>query len=235
MNKIFLFCSIACMAMFSFSSCEDEEWNDSKVTYYATLTLKGDDIIIVDKGVPYTDPGYYAELKGEDVTADVVVDTDLDVNTSGVYTVSYSYVNEDGFAATAERTVGVFDPNDAVEGFYTSDANSYRVSSGNKTVYKGEYNVTVLNNGDGTYTVDDLLGGYYGQRQGYGINYYMQGSISVADDGAVTMLSSLVPGWGDSATAMKDGKWDASTNTLSWDVVYAKMDFYVTLNKVVKE
>ncbi|MBP5345030.1 MAG: DUF5012 domain-containing protein [Bacteroidales bacterium] len=235
MNKIFLVCSVACMAMFSFTACEEEEWNDSKVTYYATLTLEGDEVILLDKGTAYVEPGYSAEMKGEDVTSGVIVDSNLDANTSGMYTVSYKFVNEDGFAATASRIIVVADPTDPIEGLYYSNPASYRNSKGTITIYKGEFMVLIFNNGDGTYNIDDVLGGYYGQRAGYGSRYYMYGDISVAEDGTVTLIDNGVPGWGNSADAFKDGKWNATTKTFSWDVVYAGMDFYVTLNKFVNE
>ena len=46
MKKI-LICLTACLGLFVATSCEDKEWTDSKVTYYATLTLEGDDFMIL--------------------------------------------------------------------------------------------------------------------------------------------------------------------------------------------
>ena len=232
MNKILLFCSAVCLTLFSFSSCEDAEWNDSRLTYYATLTLEGDDYIVLDKGKPFEEPGYYAELKGEDVSSDVVVETNLNVNKSGKYYISYVYTNVDGFKASASRDLVVLDPNHPIEGFYSSDPESYRVnSSGTKTVYKGSYTILVTDNEDGTYTVDDLLGGYYGQKLDYGSNYNLEATISIADDGSISLIKSYVPGWGYSASGLTDGKWDAENKTLSWDALFQKMHFYVTLKK----
>ena len=82
-----------------------------------------------------------------------------------------------------------------------------------------------------TYFVDDILGGYYGQRAGYGANYYLEGNISIADDGTVTLNSSFCNGWGDSAKTMTGGKWDAATKTFTWCTVYANMDFNVIMTK----
>ena len=231
MKKI-LICLTACLGLFVATSCEDKEWTDSKVTYYATLTLEGDDFIVIDKGTAYVEPGYSAEMKGADVTSAVQVTTDLDINTSGKYTVNYLIVNEDGFAVSESRTVVVLDPNDAVEGFYATDPASFRDNrKGTTTVYGKSFEILVLGQGDGTYLVDDILGGYYCQRAGYGSNYALEGVISIDEANAVTLHNSYVIGWGDSADDMVGGKWDAATKTLSWCVDYANMDFNVTMTK----
>lgn len=231
MKKI-LICLTACLGLFLATSCEDKEWTDSKVTYYATLTLEGDDFIVLDKGTAYVEPGYSAEMKGADVTSAVQVTTDLDVNTSGVYSVNYLIVNEDGFSVSESRTVVVLDPNDAVEGFYATDPASFRDNrKGTLTTYGKSFEILVIGQPDGTYFVDDILGGYYGQRAGYGADYYLEGNISIADDGTVTLNSSFVNGWGDSADDMTGGKWDASTKTLSWCAIYANMEFNVSMTK----
>ena len=100
-----------------------------------------------------------------------------------------------------------------------------------KTVYGKSFKLYILANGDGTYTINDMLGGYYEQRAGYGSAYAMVGVFTVAEDGAITALSGDVAGWGDSMDYVEDGKYDAATGTISWKVGYAGMDFYVTMNK----
>lgn len=78
----------------------------SKVTYYPIITLTGNTIIAVANGTAYTDPG----VKAKAGAADVPVTTSGDVTTSedGVYTVTYSATNSDGFSSSARRTVVVY-------------------------------------------------------------------------------------------------------------------------------
>ena len=78
----------------------------SKVTYYPILTLTGNSIIAIPNGTAYTDPGVKAEAAGADVP--VTTSGTVDANTDGVYTLTYSAVNSDGYSATATRTVVVY-------------------------------------------------------------------------------------------------------------------------------
>lgn len=187
--------------------------------------------MIVDKGDTYEEPGYYAEMNGEDVTDQVVVVSDVDTSTSGVYTVTYTITNDDGFSSSTTRTVIVLDPNDAIEGYWYTDANSYRLYDGAQTVYGGSYDILIINNGDGTYYVDDLLGGWYRDRAGYGDSYAMTGNIAI-DGSTVELVDSYVSGWGDGLDWMEDGTYDADSGMLSWHVCYAGyLEFYITMYK----
>ena len=88
-------------------------------------------------------------------------------------------------------------------------------------------NDLVTDNGDGTYSVDDLLGGWYCQRAGYGTSYAMEAVISIDGDGALTCSYSYVPGWGDGLDDF-EGSFDAATSTFQFTAVYAGMDFVQT-------
>ena len=78
----------------------------SKITQYPNITVTGPAYVVVPKGGVYTDPGVSA--KAGAATVPVVTSGLPDVNTAGVYTVTYTAVNSDGFAATASRTVAVY-------------------------------------------------------------------------------------------------------------------------------
>ena len=106
----------------SFASCDKETEGVTGITIYPVLELEGESTLIVDKGTPFEEPGYTATLDGEDVSDQVVVNSDVDTNTSGIYSVSYTITNSDGFSKNASRTVVVLDPSDDVEGVYTVDA-----------------------------------------------------------------------------------------------------------------
>ena len=178
------------------TSCDKDTEGMTFITYYPSLTLEGETTMIVDKGSTYEEPGYSAELDGEDVTDQVVVSGSVDTSTSGIYTITYTITNADGFSASSTRTVIVLDPNDAIEGYWDTDASSYRLYDGAQTLYGASYEVLIFNNGDGTYYVDDLLGGWYRDRAGYGSSYAMTGDIAI-EGSTVTLVDSYIAGWGD--------------------------------------
>lgn len=221
------------VVMLGLSSCDKESEGLTSITYFPVITLEGDSYMIVDKGSQFVDPGFKADLNGEDVTSQVVVDSNVDTSTSGVYGITYSVKNADGFTASASRTVVVLNTADPIEGFYLTDANSYRVNSaGTKTVYGRSFELLIIGNGDGTYSVEDFLGGYYSQRAGYGSAYNCVGDIEIDGDGNITTIDSYVAGWGDSLDEdLIDAKYDAATGTFSWNAPYAGMNFYVTMTK----
>lgn len=211
------------------TSCGDKETEGkSRFTYYPTIELEGDSYLVWDKGTPYEDPGYVSTMNGEDVTAEVMVSGTPDVNKSGVYTITYTTKkNDDGFDASASRTVVVLDPNSEVEGFYLTQPDSYRTYNGNEVAFGNAFEILVIDNGDGTLYVDDLFGGWYCQRAGYGSKYAMGGTISLAEDGTLGLISSLVPGWGD---GLDDLTGTFADGVFTVDAVYNgnTMHFYQT-------
>ena len=221
------------MMALSLLSCNDgnDEQTDKRVTYYATLELDGEDRVVVDKGSAYVEPGVSAEMKGEDVTDKVTVLSDVDTSTSGVYSVSYSITNDDGFSVVKTRTVVVLDPNDPIEGFYMTSSDAYRDYDGTLTNYGGPFEVLIINNGDGSYYFEDLMAGWYCQRAGYGADYNMYSYVSINEDGSLELLDSYVPGWGDAADAL-EGTYDSATGKFTYVLDYAGViHFHVTLEK----
>ena len=211
------------------TSCGDKETEGkSRFTYYPTIELEGDTYLVWDKGTPFVDPGYVSTMNGEDVTAEVIISGTPDVNKSGIYTMTYTTKkNDDGFDASASRTVVVLDPNSAVEGFYLTQPDSYRTYNGNEVAFGNAFEILVIDNGDGTLYVDDLFGGWYCQRAGYGTKYAMGGTISLAADGTLGLISSLVPGWGD---GLDDLTGTFADGVFTVDAVYNgnTMHFYQT-------
>jgi hypothetical protein len=199
---------------------DDESAGKSRITYYPTISVLGDNPYVVAKGTAYQDPGYVSFLNGEDVSAKVTVSGSVDTSKSGLYTLTYYTVkNEDGFGASASRQVFVCDPNDPAEGIFTNQASGNRVYNGNTVAYGSDFQVLVWSNGNGTYTASDFFGGWYEQRAGYGSNYAMKGVFSIADDGSLSLVSSKVAGWGDSLNDLT-GTFDAATATYTLQSVY---------------
>ena len=228
MKKNIFFAMMLALVSFALTSCGDKETEGlSRFTYYPLLELEGESYMVVGKGTNFQDPGFSATLNGEDVSSQVTVSSNVNTNKSGVYTVVYSIKNEDGITANARRTVVVLDLNSAVEGFYQITPDSYRLRECAQVAYGSPFEMLVIDNGDGTYDVDDLLGGWYCQRAGYGTNYAMAGVIAIEDDGSVICLANGVPGWGDEADAF-EGTFDAATGTFNLKVTYAAMDFVQT-------
>lgn len=238
MKKI-IYGLMLCLSMAVFTGCEDETSQDmSKITYYATLELKGDKLIMWSLGTPFVEPGYESVMQGEDVSDQVVVDGTVDANTPGIYNLTYSITNPDGFAVTDSRTVMVAYPSQTFPaGYWHTDATNYRSvpdSEGNPvmTVYGASYEVLFLPLSETEFYVADFLGGYYAQRAGYGSDYAMSGHFKLNPDNTLTLVDSSLAGWGDSLVGLTNGTWDPATSTFSWCANYVEnMDFYVTLTK----
>ncbi len=216
MKKILTFAVIAATLFTGLCSCQKLTTEGvTRITYYPILTLEGESTVFLDKGATFVEPGYYAELNGEDVTSKVEVKSNINSAVSGVYSVNYSILNEDGFASNASRKIVVLDSNDPVEGIYMVDKTSER----NGTYYGG-YEVLIIGQGNGNYSVEDLLGGWYWMRAGYGTNYAMSATINIDDSGKASLVKSYIPGWGDGVDSF-EGNYDFATNTLSYNTVYA--------------
>lgn len=222
MKKNIIYTMLFAMVALVVASCGDKESEGkSRFTYYPTIDLEGGSYVVWDKGTAWQDPGYVSFLNGENVADKVTIATDLDVNKSGVYTVNYTTMkNDDGFDASASRTVVVLDPNSPIEGFYLNQAFSDR----NGTAFGRNIEVLVIDNGDGTITIDDALGGWYAVRardwSGYGAAYKMSATLALHDDGTLELKDSYIPGWGDGLDSF-EGSWDAENGIIQFVCVYA--------------
>lgn len=209
-----------------FASCEDETTQDhSSLTYYVALELKGDAFMKVPVNTAYNEPGVIATENGEDVASKVVFDGSVDPTKMGLYHLTYSAVNKDGFPSSISRTVAVYDPSVTVSipsGTYklAAGSNRYNKTSGAVTAYSG-YSIKINEEAPGIYSVSDFLGGYYDQRAGYGSNYAMKGYMKINNDYTFDILSGDVAGWGDSYETFENATYDTTTGTLSWAVAYA--------------
>lgn len=109
--KLIQFSVIALM----FSSCAKTEVIEetattvghSRITNFPLLSLLGDQYMAVAVGGTFTDPGADATIGGEAVA--YTTDGSVDVNTAGVYALTYTAKNSDGFSVSAQRFVAVYD------------------------------------------------------------------------------------------------------------------------------
>jgi hypothetical protein len=110
-SKIIHFFSLALVLMV-FGSCHkdniisnDKQVGISRITYFADLTLLGNQYMSVVKGQAFTDPGATATQSGKPLT--VTVGGSVNTTAVGIYVLTYSAVNSDGFPASVTRTVAV--------------------------------------------------------------------------------------------------------------------------------
>ena len=231
MKKNYLYVAMFTLVALFATSCEKVTTEGlTRITYYPTITVLGDAETVVNVGETYTDAGCSAMLNGEDVTEQVVVSSDVDTDAMGIYTVKYSVTNEDGFSSSASRTV-------------------YVVNSGNfNNLYWGEsqfgsrhyYNapICISDNGDGTYQIDDILGGFYfnGRYPGYEPTYdfHAEADVTLEADNTITLLG--VGSWyfESEPLAIVTGTFDSTTGTVSLELDFAGDPFYVTLTPITK-
>lgn len=95
------------VCVFALVSCEDETDDVSFITSYPTFAMEGEAIISIVKGGSFNDPGITA-TEGED-EIEVTVEGTVDMAQAGVYVLTYSATNSDGYVGSTTRTVVVTD------------------------------------------------------------------------------------------------------------------------------
>ena len=218
------------------------------VTSYPIFTMLGDNPLYIELGATFTDPGVVV-MEGEtDITSKLNVTGSVRTNQTGLYYVTYSAVNKDGFPGSASRKVYVYDPTMTtdISGSYTVDlanSNRYTFSDGSVIEYSdmgamyggdfSEFTVEIKSSFlPGYFSVNDLFGGYYVAGRLYDSRYLMGGIIALNRDNSIVVVESRVPGWGDSLNDLEDGFYDPDTQTIEWGAIYAdSYSFNVVLNK----
>ena len=213
-------------------SCEKTTEGLTGITYYPVITVNGEDGVIYLGETTYDDPGCTAIMNGEDITDQVVVTDNINFNQVGAYAITYTATNEQGFSASASRTVYVVKEN-SIDNLYLS-------------VVHGRYDggtIMITDNGDGTYSASDFCGGYYSYYRypgydAYGYDFYAEGNFSIASDGSITQIGDALDWYfGDPAdpTTIENGVYDAETGVFYWELCFSgAMNFYVNLYPIVK-
>jgi hypothetical protein len=169
--------------------CEDETSAGlSRITYFPDFTYNGDELVFVQRGTAFEDPGVTATEQGSSIPVEVSAsgtyfgETALDTSKPDIYDVTYSATNQDGFAGTQNRTVIVAGQGDLVndmEGLYTSTVVRNGVSG---AAYTDMQYVIIRKTGDNTYELSDGIGGYYDFGRAYGPTYAAQPATFTAND-----------------------------------------------------
>ncbi len=150
------------LSVFVFSGCEkelDSEGITKKITYFPIITMKGEQWNSVLVGQSFTDPGAEATEEGQKI--ELSVKGTVNTSVPGVYTITYSATNKDGYSAIKRRYVGVIDPAVAdadMSGKYKRNAGANGVS-------------TVTKLGLGHYTSDNV-GGAKDPGPGVTVHFY---------------------------------------------------------------
>ncbi len=232
MKKI-LYGLFLCLS-FVLSSCDETTQDNSKVTYFVDLNIEGDATLFWPIGTPYQDPGYTAIMDGQDVSSDVKITGTVNTNEAGIYNITYSAMNADGFSSEQSRTVFVYDPTPSAmeSGYYTTSKNSTRSYNGAIVSYGRDYAISIFQVEPGIFYTTDFLGGWYDQRAGYGGAYAMVGYFELNEDNTITPLESYVAGWGDEMNGMT-GSFNPETQTITWAIDYTgnHMIFNCTITK----
>jgi hypothetical protein len=119
------------------------------------ITLTGDNPYVVGNGTTYIDPGVTAD-GGETVTIDTSA---LDMNTNGIYTITYTATNAKGYVRTNTRTVSVESPIITLQGYnpYYTEINKTYIDPGVHCEFGEDVTIDTSNldiTTTGTYTVN---------------------------------------------------------------------------------
>ncbi|MBR4650030.1 MAG: DUF5012 domain-containing protein [Bacteroidaceae bacterium] len=227
MKRIFLYGLMICMTSIGFMSCSgDDELTDTRVTNFANFLLEGDEFMVVNVGEPFTDPGFTVMEGTEDITDKTVVTGEVDPNTCGFYTINYSAVNKDNFSASAERTVMVINPN-SLASAYLSEA-----EFGTRHYYN--LPVIIEENEDGTFTIDDIAGGFYayGRYPGYPYDFSLETVLKLNDDNTIEVVDQNPKDWfWELAISITSGTYDPETGTIKLELDFDGDPMKVTLTK----
>lgn len=217
--------------LFASTSCKDSAEDPSVVTYFAELTLNGDDFIKLSVGDTYTEPGYTATEGENNITDKVVVSGTVDTTTPGFYNLTYSVANTDGFSVSDTRQVMVIDPDNFASAYQGETQIGSRHYTGAPVV--------ITDNGDGTYTIDDLLGGFqwYGLNPGFEPTYDFHAEAIITLNSNNTISLQEVGNWSSDALGITDpltiqsGSYDPATGVITLAIGYAGSTLSVTLTK----
>ena len=209
------------------TSCSDDESEGkSRITYYAVLEMNGDAYMTTPVGSEFKDPGCKATMGGEDVTDKIQVTGSVNTGAVGFYKLGYTVVNADGFPASASRTVAVVDPNNFASAYFGES------QYGSRHYYNAP--IAIKDNGDGTYTIEDILGGFYcyGRYPSYlgVLDFFLDAVIKLNADNSIELVSYGKWYWGGDVPDFLNGSYDPATGVVSLNMDFGA-PFTVKLTK----
>ena len=131
----------------------------------------------------------------------------MDTSKGGFYTLTYTAVNKDNFAASVDRTVMVVNPQGIASAYFA------------KTSYFDGAPITITDKGNGDYEIDDLMAGYYFYYKypGYEPTYdfHLETVFHLNDDNTLTHVKSGSYYFSSKPT-LASGSYDPATGTVSY-------------------
>ena len=244
MKNFINICLIATLALFFANCAKIDHAVNQKITIYPVIELTEGAAVAHQVGTPWVDPGYSATLEGVDITADVIVDDPVDGDVSGVYSISYSYVNVDGFEISRSRTVVVYDIANAstidISGTYdVARFERYKLEDDS---FDRCYNDVAgfsfpmkISKGPATglFYMQDMLCGFYDQYYEYGPDYAYKAFLLLNTDNTLSLLNGdEVDPFGD-PIFLYSSAYDPATGSvrLAWDWGSAKFYFVTYYQK----
>jgi hypothetical protein len=245
MKKLsYIILSVAALAL-AVSCVKEDHAKGQKVTYYPVFDVTGGTTYAHQVGTPWADPGISATVNGVDITDKLEIDDTVDGSTSGVYTVKYSYTNEDGFSNSLTRTVVVYDLANAssvdIKGDYptvtcqTFNAAGSLVRDWNSFLGAFNYKLPIqAGPAKGLFYVSDLMAGFYWKfyNGGYGSSYAYRAFILLNADNTISLLNGEdVDPFGDPIFIHAGGAtgYDPVSGNVTIDWDYGGASHYVTV------
>lgn len=230
--------------MLVLTSCEREKETEgiSKITYFPDFKMNGEEVIFLNKGENFSDPGVKAYENNVEISVKTSISGDyfpassIDINMPNKYIINYLATNKDGFDGSVSRIVYVISTGnlvDNIEGLYISTIVRNNIVS---PQYQNLKYVMIRKAGDNVYEISDAIGGYYDLGRGYGPAYRATGAQITANNIANNDFdlgpSFGVGAFGGNATITSFTVYPA-TKTINfvtdWDAGYV---FDVTLTQV---
>lgn len=101
----------------------------SSIVYFPVVSLKGESTVIIPVGSSFQDPGVSATLNGQNVTPTVT--GNVDASTPGIYWLTYTAKNSQGYSSSVGRVVIIKSANPQspdYSGSWQRNAGAYGVS-----------------------------------------------------------------------------------------------------------
>lgn len=218
------------MAALVLASCSSdlESEGKSRITTYAVLEMNGDDFIKLNVGDTFNDPGCVAMMGTEDVSSQIQVFSDVDTSKPGYYTVKYIVYNPDGFPASASRDVMVVDLHNFASPYFGESQYGSR--------HYFDAPITITKRGDGTYLINDILGGFYsyGRYPGYdalGYDFFCEALLTLNEDNTISLVATGEWYFDKYPVTITSGTFDPESGDVVLNLDFDGDPFYVKLTK----
>ena len=223
--------SLAICLAFALTSCDESTQDTSKITYYVEFDMLGDEIMLVEKGSTYIEPGVIAMEGENDISESIQTIGTVDPSQAGLYEIEYKAKNVDGFASSITRSVIVYEgtlSTTDISGEYKS-ATTLDAGSQQSTQYSGG-TVIITKVANGTFKVSCLLGSWYLVRYP-GYNMGAPGIIQLFEDNSIVNLGGIQQYWLDKVTDAGGSYYDPATKHVHLNSAYAKYTFICDMSK----